>query len=347
MSEMNRAVRYVVAVLVVILTGLVVLTSAHAATTAPKVVFIGDWVTYGWTSAFAANPNWVNQGTPGVGVFGSGDSGATLARFQADVVALHPAIVHIMIGSSDADEAHDANWRLYSQVFLTSLTAMVTEAKAANIQVVLGLEPGNFSYGAPDVLQQLNSLVANYGAMNNIPVINYGDALCGCVGSTGGTGIGSSFSNAGAPYIVPDFITTVDGQQIPGPSAAGYALMTQMAGATINTLNAKLSGGYLQDIEQSNDNEDSGPTRNVNTVFPGAVVQFTPYGYYSNGLLEPFINSNFAGSSGTWASSNPLVMYVSQKGLAWALSPGTAIITYTSPTGVHFSEWIMYINAGS
>ena len=28
-----------------------------------------------------------------------------------------------------------------------------------------------------------------------------------------------------------------------------------------------------------------------------------------------------------------------------ALTPGTAIITYTSPTGVKFSEWIMYVVA--
>lgn len=34
-------------------------------------------------------------------------------------------------------------------------------------------------------------------------------------------------------------------------------------------------------------------------------------------------------------------MYVNQQGLAYALSAGTATITYTSPTGVKFSEWIM------
>jgi hypothetical protein len=36
-------------------------------------------------------------------------------------------------------------------------------------------------------------------------------------------------------------------------------------------------------------------------------------------------------------------MYVSQTGVAWTLSPGTAAITYTSPAGVKFNEWIMYI----
>jgi len=84
---------------------------------------------------------------------------------------------------------------------------------------------------------------------------------------------------------------------------------------------------------------------NVNTVGPGYQLQFTPYGWYSNGLLEPFVNSTYAGSSGTWASSNPTVMYVNQTGVAWALSPGKANITYTSPTGVNFNLWTMTVTA--
>jgi hypothetical protein len=316
-----------------------------------KVVFLGDWVTYDWASAFAANPNWVNQGTPWSGVWGSGDSEGAAARFQADVVSLHPAVVHIMVGSTNVNEVDDASWQLFSQGFLTSLTQMVEEAKAANIQVVLGLEPANVlgSWADSTNLEELNSLIANYGAMNNIPVINYGDALCNCIGSTGGSGIGplSNLTIPWTPYIVPDSITSPDGEQIAGPSASGYALMTQMAEATINTLNAKLVGGYLQNIEQGTPNETTnGPAPNVNTVAPAAVIQFTPYGTYSNGLVEPFLNSNFAGSTGSWTSSNPLVMYVSQKGLAWSLSPGTAIIRYTSPGGVSFNEWVMYVNQG-
>jgi hypothetical protein len=188
--------------------------------------------------------------------------------------------------------------------------------------VVLGLEPANFlgPWADPTAFEGLNSLVANYVAINYIPVINYGDALCNCVGSTGGSGIGPLFNLTGSstPYNVPDCITSPDGEQIAGPSASGYALMTEMAEATINILNAKLTGGYLQNIEQGRPNETSnGPAPNVNTVYPEAVIQFTPYGSYSNGWVGPLLNSNFTGSTGTWTSSNPLVMYVSQKGLAW------------------------------
>ena len=135
-----------------------------------------------------------------------------------------------------------------------------------------------------------------------------------------------------------------------GPTVPGYALMTIMAEAVINTWGQTPGGGYLQNIEVSNDPLNiaapSSPLlSNVNTVSPGFVLQFTPYGWYNNGLVEPFINSNYVGSSGTWASSNPLVMYVSQTGVAWALTPGTAAITYTSPSGVKFNEWVMYVGA--
>jgi hypothetical protein len=76
------------------------------------------------------------------GVWGSGDSEDALARFQAAVVVLHPAVGHIMVGSTNVNEVDDASWQLFSQGFLTSLTQMVEEAKAANIQVVLGIGTG-------------------------------------------------------------------------------------------------------------------------------------------------------------------------------------------------------------
>jgi hypothetical protein len=84
---------------------------------------------------------------------------------------------------------------------------------------------------------------------------------------------------------------------------------------------------------------------NVNTVYAGAVVQFTPIGLYSDGSQHPLLNTTFDGFGGTWTSSNPLLMYINQAGLSWANSQGTAIIRYTAPGGVNFSEWIMYVTA--
>jgi hypothetical protein len=334
---MNRHYRVTVVLLALLSTGFF---TAFASTPAPKVVFIGDWVTYSWDGAFAANPNWINRGTPGQGLLGNGNSAETLARFQADVVNLHPAIVHIMIGSSDADEDDDAMYRLTYSNFLSNLDSMVKEARAANIQVILGIEPQNLAFGGP--IEPINSIVANYGAANKIPVVNYGDALCGCVGSTGAISVGYDFASQNA-LMVP--ATDQIGTALI-PSATGYALMTQMAEAAINAIHATVERGYLQNIEQANDNENNGPTSNVDTVNVGAVVQFTPRALYSNGSVQPILNSNFAGSSGTWTSSSPLVMYISQKGLAWSLSPGKAIITYTSPNRIRFSEWVMNISSG-
>jgi hypothetical protein len=37
-------------------------------------------------------------------------------------------------------------------------------------------------------------------------------------------------------------------------------------------------------------------------------------------------------------------MSVNQDGLTLALSPGKAIIRYTSPSGVAFSEWIINVD---
>jgi hypothetical protein len=277
-------------------------------TPAPKVVFIGDWITYDWTSAFAANPNWINQGT--LDFFG-GNSGGTAARFQADVVSLHPDIVHIMVGVVDEAQEDDALMALTTPDLVNNLNTMVQEAKAANIQVILGMEP-------PAVSQE-NAVIAAYGAANNIPVVNYG----------------------AAPTVTDDIY---QGDAFV-PTIAGYALMTQIAEAAISTLNLTLKGGYLQNTQQANGN---GPAENnVNTVVPGVYIQFTPMGKYSDGNLYPMLNTNFRGSSGIWTSSNPLVMYISPTGLAWPLTPGTATIRYTPLDGVKFSEWIMYVIPGT
>jgi hypothetical protein len=121
--------------------------------------------------------------------------------------------------------------------------------------------------------------------------------------------------------------------------------MTQIAEAAISTLNLTLKSGYLQNTQQANGN---GPAENnVNTVVPGVYIQFTPMGQYSDGSLEPMLNTNFQGASGHWSTSNPLVMYVSPTGMAWPLTPGTATIRYTSLDGVKFSEWIMYVIPGT
>jgi hypothetical protein len=314
--------------------------AAFAATAAPpKVVFIGDQFTYAWgtTPPFAANTNWINQGWDSpVSTYcflscQAGTSGGTAARFQADVISLHPAIVHIMVGVDDFDFDDDEGQAVGGPypAFLTNLEEMVSMAKAANIQVILGMESLAWASASPVYPEGLNAIVAAFGAQNNIPVINYDFALS-VVGPSPYLGPASS-----AGFPIPAF---------QAPTPAGYALMTQMAEvAILGTLGQVPAGGYLQNLTMTNANS-SGLYPNVNSITTGYSLQFTPYGWYNNNpLVAPFVNGTFAGSTGTWTSSNPLVMTVTQSGFAYALTPGTAAITYTSPTGVKFNEWIMYV----
>jgi lysophospholipase L1-like esterase len=324
-----------------------------------KVVFIGDQFTYNWSSACANNPNWINQGTllPADGLPTSGSSGGALASFQTDVIDLHPAIVHIMLGSDDVIIPGDEAEPFVYSGFTSNMQQMIKMAKAANIQVVLGIESPEWPDEGGGYLQYINSIVATLGAQNNLPVINYADALCACVGSTvGSTGeFGVISSTAPVAWIGTNFATQLpymtkapNGPFTPyAPNPEGYALMTQMAEATINTLGVPLRGGYLQNELQANYRD--GPTKpkaNVTNVYWNDTIQFTPYGQYSNGITEPLINSTYAGSTGTWASSNPLVMWIDQKGLATALAPGGVVITYKSPSGVAFNEWRIHVQDG-
>jgi hypothetical protein len=368
------------------LAGLALLLSAFASATVvnaqlapnyrrvaapPKVVFVGDYITAQWASAFAANPNWINQGNgyPLYLVSSQVSSTEILASFQANVVSLHPAVVHILIGLPDAVSSHGPTYAGLVPGFLSTLTAIVKEAKAANIQVVLGLEPFIPNLNTY-VLPQINAAIVNFGAANNIPVINYADALCACVNSTTGpTNVEDVNGNLSGNYftVARNTFQQYGGGSFIGPATAasfaaypglpwdndfvvtpaGYNLMTQMAESTIDTLNLKLVGGWLSDVEQPDENTGTtgGPITNINTVTTPSVVNFIPIGLYSDGSQHPMLNSSFQGSSGTWKSSNPLVMTVNQLGVAWSISPGTTIIRYTAPNGVAFSEWVMYVNS--
>jgi hypothetical protein len=218
----------------------------------------------------------------------------------------------------------------------------VKEAKAANIKVILGttrpVSTSDSSY-----ITQINAAIAGYGAANNIPVIDYADLLCGCA-TLSTTNPFPLYSPAANTLMVQ--AATVPEPNATGilPSTAGYAQMTQLAEAAVATVNLTLKSGWLQDVEQPKETLSGSPV-NVNKVSPPAAIQFTPIGLYSDGSQHPLINTSINGASGTWTSSNPVVMNVNQQGLVWALSNGTTIIRYTSPTGVAFSEWIMYVSA--
>jgi hypothetical protein len=221
--------------------------------------------------------------------------------------------------------------------------------------VILGTTPA----GSPESngITQFNAFITAYGAANDIPVVNYADALCTCVNATAGLGTGNAKSGLTSGYafstghaqllLAPNSAVTYPGfPPAPLPTAAGYALMTQMAqGAIASVTGASLTSGYLQDVGFEASTVPI-PVLNENTVNPGSTIQFTPYGTYSDGATRPILNSNYmTGSSGTWMSNNPAVVSVTQTGIAYALSTGTAWISYVSPEGVTFSPWIVYVDS--
>jgi hypothetical protein len=305
---------------------------SQATSKPPKVVFIGDAITYYWGSGFAANPNWLNRGSNGPP--NQNQAYQILARFPSTVVSLHPAMVHILAGSADVALANDATFTTTVESVQSSIMGMVTEAQNANIQVILGTIPPQLATTGssfapvfqPVLILQINAWIEGFGAANHIPVVNYHDALCLCVGST-------------TPTLSATSMLTPSGTL---PSASGYDAMTALAENAIATYGLPLNGGSLGNVARPFQQHTS--QTNATRVPQGSTVQFSAYGIFGHSVPAAMLNTDFAGHNGTWASSNPTVMYVGYDGVAFAASPGTATITYTAPQGISFAPWTMTVD---
>jgi lysophospholipase L1-like esterase len=198
----------------------------------PKVVFMGDSITYNygqtWASpAFAEHPTWNDQGLVGQ------NSYQMMSRFEDDVVSQNPQVVVILAGTNDVYPG----WELCggSPVYDTcdNVKSMVQQAKTAGIQPILATIPPwgcpepNCALAAdsdPDAaahyarIFQLNTWITQYAAQQQLVVIDYHSALVSVDGNT----------------YVPDL--TIDGVH---PTPAGYDLMTPMVEDAITTTQMK------------------------------------------------------------------------------------------------------------
>ena len=202
---------------------------AEAEFATASVVFMGDSITYYWgpgqqgqSDAFLAHANWINKGAYGE------TSGQMLARFQVDVIALKPAMVHILAGTNDVYPG----WVLCGGVenidTCGNLKAMVAMARAAGIQVILGTIPpwgqGDAAKGfdpSPDRytrINQLNQWIDQFSADHDLTVADYHTLLVATDGET----------------YKPSL--TVDGIH---PAPPAYALMTPLAEAAIGDVQRK------------------------------------------------------------------------------------------------------------
>jgi lysophospholipase L1-like esterase len=197
----------------------------------PLVVFIGDDVSASWGAGqggpeFAAHPNWIGKGVSGQ------KSDEVLARFQTDVIDLHPEIVHILVGTNDVYPS----WSLVPSGAnaidsAANVEAMVRMAQANDIHVILATilpwgcnashcllaetdDPTSSRYERINIW---NAWIELYALSQGIPVVDYHSALLAPDGE----------------HYMPDL--TVDGVD---PSAAGYVVMIPMVENVINAISS-------------------------------------------------------------------------------------------------------------
>jgi lysophospholipase L1-like esterase len=190
-------------------------SAANAALPAPgpvrRVVFMGDSITESWATVnpeFFKHPGFIDRGISGQ------TTPQMLVRFRQDVIALEPAVVHILAGTNDI-AGNTGPMELSTTE--ANIASMVDLARAHGIRVVLastlpaadfpwrpGLEPG------PKIVA-LNAWLAHYAQKARITYVDYYSAL-----SDGALGIRGSLATDGVH-----------------PSLEGYRVMEPLAEAAI------------------------------------------------------------------------------------------------------------------
>ena len=172
----------------------------------PQVVFIGDSITENW---LAADPDFFAHGYLDRGISGQ-TSPQVLVRFWQDVVALHPQVVHIMVGTNDiAGNTGPTS----PEAYRNAIRAMVDLARANHIAVILGAIPPSVTFGWQPAVQPapwiagLNQWLKAYAATRGVVFADYHSALAGPAGE-----LPAEFG--------PDGVH---------PNAAGYAVMRGVA----------------------------------------------------------------------------------------------------------------------
>lgn len=142
----------------------------------PRVVFIGDSLTENWAlePAFKRHAEFVGRGISGQ------TTPQMLLRFHADVIALHPAVVHIMGGTNDL--AQNTGPETDGQIE-AYIEAMALLARAHGIRVILASIPpaGDFPW-RPGLepaarIRRLNEWIRSYAARENLVYADYWHAL--------------------------------------------------------------------------------------------------------------------------------------------------------------------------
>jgi hypothetical protein len=312
-----------------------------ASAQAQQVAFIGDDLTYHWqqTPQFQDHHNWLAYGFE-VPSHPSAGNGTRVAYAQLENILAsgQRPIIHLLVGQADLegiDSGGDQAAFIFA-AFATNMERIISTAQAANLKIIVGTIP----YAAHGDLETLNQWLFLYCNSRKVPVVNYAFAL--------NSGKGFAASRPGAfpapVYYNPRPDPNVEPLSEPSLTSAGYDLITEMAATQIGLTSGAfhMTGGYLQSVTL-NALEDPEPTVNGNSLFDAGVVQFTPWGTFSDGKARVLNNANQFGHVGTWSSSAPNVVLMDQYGVGTACSKGTANVHFTSNLGLIFKEWTMYV----
>jgi len=176
-----------------------------------RVVFLGDSITQSWGDFYRdyfTRSDRLNRGISGQA------TPQMLLRFRADVIALRPAVVHILAGTNDI--AGNVG-PMQLEVIEDNIASMVDLARANHIRVVLGAVLPTTDYPwrrglnpGPKILQ-LNDWLRGYARARDLVFVDYYTAL-----TDGALGI--------RPSLAPDGVH---------PSLEGYQVMLPLAEAGI------------------------------------------------------------------------------------------------------------------
>ncbi len=180
--------------------------AAFGASNPARAVFIGDSITEGWART---DPALFTGGVVGRGLSGQ-TSPQILLRFWQDVIALHPRVVHIMIGTNDiAGNTGPTSVAAYQ----ANIRAMVDLARVNGVRVVLGsIPPAKRMDWRPGLepaprIAELNRWLRAFAAEQGLVFADYHTALAAPDGG-----------------LRPDL-----GKDGVHPEAPGYALMRPIA----------------------------------------------------------------------------------------------------------------------
>jgi lysophospholipase L1-like esterase len=143
---------------------------APTATSLPRYVFIGDSATEAWRmNEYFTSQDFVNRGIAGQ------TTTQVLARFPADVLALHPVAAIVLAGSGDVAAG------IPTSAITDNLTMMADVAKAHSVRPVFAslLPSGGEAAAAltPDAIRKVNAWLRDYCAREKFIYIDYYAAM--------------------------------------------------------------------------------------------------------------------------------------------------------------------------